>query len=486
MRKSGSYGSLLLAILVFALAFSTHVNGQLAKGKSKFLGNTHTKGQTPINFDMYWNQVTPGNAGKWASCEQARDDFNYWLWCDRAYDHARQVGFVFKEHTLVWGHSSGEPSWMSSVPRDEQMDEVLEWYEAFAERYPDVEMIDVVNEPLHAPPSYKDALGGDGTTGWDWVIWCYEKARDYFPDAILILNDYNILNYTSDCQRFLVIVRLLQARGLIDAIGCQGHSLENIAFSTIQQNMDSLAATGLDIYISEYEARGNDSTQLALFRQHFPYFWEHASVKGITLWGYLEGDMWRPEAHLLKADGVTERPALQWLKQYFNYSTDNTRYRFATDVEGQGSISLSPAGGVYDPFTTVTATAVAGNGYRFSHWTGDKGGSENPATMAMTSNRLLRAHFVSTTPIKGPVAPGKGTIGIRVGTRVVASVKVRADKSMSVSLYSLTGRLVVHYKGIIVSNGYIDLSAAVAGGGMYLLHVKADGKKVMNMVMCGN
>lgn len=387
----------LFLIIVAGLAplmiFST-AQAQFADGQTKFLGNIHTKGQTPLNFDMYWNQVTPGNAGKWASCEQARDDMNYWLWFDRAYSHAKQNGFAFKEHTLVWGHYSGEPSWMSSVPANEQMDEVVEWFEAVAERYPDIDMIDVVNEPLHAPPSYKDALGGAGATGWDWVIWSFEKARELFPNAILILNEYNVLNYTSECQNFLVIVKLLQDRGLIDAVGLQGHSLESISFSTIQQNLEAVAATGLDIYISEYEARGDDATQLALYQQHLPYFWEHPSVKGITLWGYLEGDMWRSEAYLLAADGTTERPALEWLHSYFNYHPQNVRYRLDAGAEGSGTIQLTPAGGIYTPFTSVTATAVANAGYLFSHWTGDKGGSENPTTLAMTSNRLLTAHFV--------------------------------------------------------------------------------------------
>lgn len=383
----------MIAALTPLVIFSP-AQAQFAASQAKFLGNIHTKGQTPLNFDLYWNQLTPGNAGKWASCEQARDDMNYWLWMDRAYDHARQNGFIFKEHTLVWGHSSGEPSWMSSVPANEQMAEVVEWFEAVAERYPDIDMIDVVNEPLHAPPSYKDALGGAGTTGWDWVIWSFEKARELFPNAILILNEYNVLNYTNECRNFLVIVNLLKERGLIDAVGLQGHSLESISFSTIQQNLEAVAATGLDIYISEYEARGDDATQLSLYQQHFPYFWEHPSVKGITLWGYLEGDMWRSEAYLLAANGTTERPAMAWLHDYFNYYPQNIRYRLDTGVAGSGTLQLSPSGGIYDPFTNVTATAVADVGYLFSHWTGDKSGSANPTTLAMTSNRLLTAHFV--------------------------------------------------------------------------------------------
>lgn len=386
--------SILLLVCLIQLAFYLPAEAQMATGRNKFLGNIVDKGQTSMNFDMYWNQLTPGNAGKWASCEQARDDFNYWLWLDRAYSHAKQIGVPFKLHTLVWGHSSGEPAWMKSVPQNEQKAEVIEWFETVAERYPDVEMVDVVNEPLHAPPSYTAALGGAGVTGWDWVIWCFEKAREVFPNAILILNDYNILNYTNECQNYLKIIKLLQDRGLIDGVGLQGHSLESISFDTIKKNLESIAATGLDIYISEYEARGDDATQLALFKQHFPLFWEHPSVKGVTLWGYMQGEMWRSEAYLLASDGVTERPALKWLREYFNYDNSKVKYRFDTYTDGQGSVTLNPAGGLYTPAASITVTAAAADGYKFSHWTGDKGGSENPTTLSMASNRLLTAHFV--------------------------------------------------------------------------------------------
>jgi hypothetical protein len=34
-------------------------------------------------------------------------------------------------------------------------------HQVHSQRYPDTQLIDVVNEPLHDPPHYKKALGGD-------------------------------------------------------------------------------------------------------------------------------------------------------------------------------------------------------------------------------------------------------------------------------------------------------------------------------------
>jgi hypothetical protein len=72
----------------------------------------------------------------------------------------------------------------------------------------------------------------------------------------------------------------------------------------------------LPVYISEFDINeANDSTQLAIYKIYFPLFWENPGVKGITLWGYVQGDMWKVDAYLIRSNG-TERPALQWLRKY--------------------------------------------------------------------------------------------------------------------------------------------------------------------------
>jgi hypothetical protein len=184
-------------------------------------------------------------------------------------------------------------------------------------------MIDVVNEPLHAPPSYKDALGGDGTTGWDWMITAFQLARTYFPDAELILNDYQILHGPEFTQEYMVLIDLLQTRGLIDAIGEEGHFLEKTAPAMIQTNLDTLATTGLPIYITEFDLDIASSAQHAnVLRELFPVFWEHAAVQGVTHWGYRQGSMWRPDAWLLRSDGI-ERAGLRWLICYLEGGGDD-------------------------------------------------------------------------------------------------------------------------------------------------------------------
>lgn len=286
----------------------------LNPGEEKFLGNIWTSGQ---NEDPYfiqlWNQISPENAGKWGCVEGTR---NVMLWrdLDNAYNLAKEKNFPFRLHVLIWGNQ--QPEWINALPLPDQLAEIEEWMSLLAERYPEMEFIDVVNEPLHAPPSYKEALGGDGATGWDWVIKSFELARKYFPQSELQLNDYSITASDADTMTYQQIIKLLQARNLIDCIGLQGHFLENIPLATISRNMDKLAALGLPIYLSELDVEFlDDSLQAMRMKDLFSYFWEHEAVKGVTFWGYRENMVWRKRAFLVRKDG-TPRPALEWLAAY--------------------------------------------------------------------------------------------------------------------------------------------------------------------------
>jgi len=69
------------------------------------------------------------------------------------------------------------------------------------------------------------------------------------------------------------------------------------------------------IFCHSYQHQKSESFN---FKNHcVPIFWSHPGVKGITLWGYIQGDCWvdHPHTYLLLSNG-TERPALQWLRTF--------------------------------------------------------------------------------------------------------------------------------------------------------------------------
>jgi endo-1,4-beta-xylanase len=312
----------LISYLIIGYAVSLY--GQpLADGQDKFLGCAWSSAQN-IDFAKYFNQVTPENGGKWGSVEYARNNMN-WGAMDAAYNLAGNNGYTFKHHTLIWG--SQQPSWIENLDTASQRQEIEEWFSSGAQRYGTIDFIDVVNEPLHAPPTgaghgnYINALGGTGVTGWDWVIRAFRLARKYYPGSVLILNEYNIVNSIANTADYLEIIELLIADSLIDGIGVQAHAFSTFGTSAnlIKQNLDSLAATGLPIFVSELDIDGpSDYEQLKEYQRVFPVFWNHPAVAGITLWGFRYG-LWRTEqkAYLVNQNG-TERVAFDWLKAYVN------------------------------------------------------------------------------------------------------------------------------------------------------------------------
>jgi arabinoxylan arabinofuranohydrolase len=275
---------------------------------SLFVGNITTNGSVRSDFVQYWNQITPENEGKWGSVEGTRDVYN-WSGLDRVYNYAIEHNIPFKQHTFIWGNQA--PGWIDSLSASEQAAEIEEWIRDFCARYPKTAMIDVVNEatPGHAPAGF-----AQNAFGSNWIIRSFQLARQYCPNAVLILNDYNVLSWDTD--RFIQMARPVVEAGVVDALGEQAHGLEGQSLSSLQNKLNQVAALGLPIYITEYDvARTNDQEQLQIMQQQFPLFYNHPSVAGITLWGYVVGSTWVDGSGLIYSDG-RRRPAMNWLMNY--------------------------------------------------------------------------------------------------------------------------------------------------------------------------
>jgi endo-1,4-beta-xylanase len=193
---------------------------------------------------------------------------------------------------------------------------VENWIRSFCERYPNTKLIDVVTEPPpHTTPNYAANLGAGETGSFPWITKAFKLARKHCGDAILILNDYNNLEYADQQAHFIDIVKDIQANGApIDAVGCQAHGLKGRTAATVQASIDKMAVgTGLPIYITEYDIGDIDSVQLTNYKAHIPVFLNSDSVQGITLWGWINGRTWITNSGLM--NGTTPRPAMTWLME---------------------------------------------------------------------------------------------------------------------------------------------------------------------------
>ncbi|HEX7764472.1 MAG TPA: endo-1,4-beta-xylanase, partial [Cellvibrio sp.] len=234
---------------------------------TKFIGNITTSGAVRSDFINYWNQITPENEGKWGSVEGTRNVYN-WAPLDRIYAYARQHNIPVKAHTFVWGAQS--PSWLNNLSGPEVAVEIEQWIRDFCTRYPDTAMIDVVNEavPGHQPAGYAQRAFGN-----NWIQRTFQLARQYCPNSILILNDYNNIRWQHN-----EFITLAKAQGnYIDAVGLQAHELKGMTAAQVKTAIDNIwNQVGKPIYISEYDIGDtNDQVQLQNFQAHFPVFWNH-------------------------------------------------------------------------------------------------------------------------------------------------------------------------------------------------------------------
>jgi len=316
----------VLSTAVALLGFASATEAQIAKGATKFLGNITHQSAVRSDFATYWNQITAENECKWGVVEGSRDVMS-WSGCDAVYSAAQKGGYPFRFHTLIWG--SQYPNWLGSLSTADQLAEIEEWMDAVAARYPNVAMIDVVNESVtgHAPFPYVAPLGGTGATGHDWVITAFKMARKRFPKARLVLNDYNNLRWNVD--DFIAIAKKVKAADptIIDGIGCQAHDLSATTGTYTNPTMGAADLTtvlkklhdqvGLPIFITELDlSYQDDATQETVYKSLFPILWESEYVAGVTIWGYIYGQTWDQAQYSGLIKNGADRPAFTWLKSY--------------------------------------------------------------------------------------------------------------------------------------------------------------------------
>jgi hypothetical protein len=89
-------------------------------------------------------------------------------------------------------------------------------------------------------------------------------------------------------------------------------------------------------------------------------------------------------------------------------------YTLTAGNDGNGTVTLSPAGGTYDYGTTVTLIPVPNSGYQFSSWSGANAGdivnTGGVYTIVMNGNKSINANFAINTYTLTYTAGAGGTI----------------------------------------------------------------------------
>jgi uncharacterized repeat protein (TIGR02543 family) len=104
-----------------------------------------------------------------------------------------------------------------------------------------------------------------------------------------------------------------------------------------------------------------------------------------------------------------------------------------------GSITLNPAGPLYDSNSTVTLTAPTDNNYTFTGWTGALTSSANQISVVMNGNKTLTANYTKKLTLTISIPSGDGTVTLSAQGPYASGAQVTLTPTPVNSGYIFTG-----------------------------------------------
>ena len=179
---------------------------------------------------------------------------------------------------------------------------------------------DVVNEAVaEQGEGLRDCLWSQNLGPIDYMRRAFDHAREADPNAVLLINDYNLESLPAKRTRFLRLVEtLLKAGAPVGGIGTQSHINADLPAGAIGASMRDLASLGLPIHVSELDISLNRGR--GLFRSNEELEASQARLAGemaeafmalkpsqrfaFTLWGLRDKESW--------LRGPKENPSPPW------------------------------------------------------------------------------------------------------------------------------------------------------------------------------
>ncbi|MFF9019889.1 endo-1,4-beta-xylanase [Streptomyces eurythermus] len=283
-----------------------------------------------------FNMVTAENEMKIDATEPQRGQFNFTSG-DRVYNWAVQNGKKVRGHTLAW-HSQ-QPGWMQSLSGSSLRQAMIDHINGVMGHYKGkIAQWDVVNEAFSDDGSGGRRDSNLQRTGNDWIEVAFRTARAADPAAKLCYNDYNIENWTwAKTQGVYNMVRDFKQRGVpIDCVGFQSHFNSGSPYnSNFRTTLQSFAALGVDVAITELDIQGASSSTYAAVTNDCLAV---SRCLGITVWGVRDSDSWRSsDTPLLFNNDGSKKPAYTAVLNALNGGTTTPPPTSGGQIKGVGS-----------------------------------------------------------------------------------------------------------------------------------------------------
>jgi endo-1,4-beta-xylanase len=305
--------------------------------------NAHDQRMYEETFRTNFNAAVTENAVKWPSMEARRGQVNYSV-VDRMLAWTEEHKIPLRGHCLFWGIPQYVQDWVKNLDDEELRETIRNRAVTMARRYGGrIAEFDLNNEMLHGN-YYEQRLGPAITKQMaDWV-------REGDPDAVLCLNDYDVLT-GNQVRQYVAQIRGLLDQGVpIGGIGVQGHLHgESFDARALQSSLDELAQFGLPIRITEFNMPGQrarfprdrnpqlsprqEEEKARNLVEYYRICFAHPAVTGILMWGFWEGADWIPQSALWKRDWTPTPAAHAYRDLVFNQWW--TRWEGRADANGQ-------------------------------------------------------------------------------------------------------------------------------------------------------
>jgi endo-1,4-beta-xylanase len=317
------------------LADAKHVSFGTAFAWRNGFDRTTYDQQASANF----NSLTP-EAGLYFRPLQPKRGVWDFATADSIVQFAQEHRMTARGQHLIWHHRFQKtegllPDWLISeqFTRSEvsaiMKDFIQTTMTHFKTKYPGViKSWCVVNEAASGtdPATFTPSFWFDHL-GASFVDDAFRWAHEADPEAILYYNDWGAEGMNAKSDFIYSMAKGLKSRGIpINGVGLQCHfSLTDYpGKAAIQQNIDRLAAAGLEIYITELDVKiegdvtdGKLQQQAGIYRDMIDLCLDNAACKSFTLWGFNDAQSWLDEANsptIMNRD-YSPKPAFYELKR---------------------------------------------------------------------------------------------------------------------------------------------------------------------------
>ena len=293
----------------------------------------------------HFNKVVFENDLKWASWGWENEANRKQMF--QALDWLTGQGIQVRGHCLVW------PGWRN-MPKDAETlkGKPAELRKRIADHVTDevsamkgklVEW-DVINEP-YSEHDVMDVLGNEVMAEW------FKLARAADPKVELFINDYSILarggldrahqDHYEKTIRFLI-----DAGAPVDGVGMQGHFDSQLTPpARMLAILDRFAKLGKSIEVTEFDVNiDNERLQADFTRDFLITLFSHPSVRGILMWGFWEGQHWKPAAAMVHKDWTLKPNGQAWLDLVHKQWQTNEQGK----TDGQGQLKVRGFLGEYE------------------------------------------------------------------------------------------------------------------------------------------